>query len=108
MKRFNHNQAREHAHSLARDGIATLARAFNRFGTEDVPYRYTRAVQDRFFELGVEISRLIEHGDVEVNPAHELYRRTLAARSDEAFQSLLKTAIKRRRTRKPVFKGQSS
>lgn len=107
--RFSYAKGRAQAHAHASDGIAILARAFNRFDAEEVPYRYTRAVQDEFFRLSVQIAQLIEHGPLEPNPAHDLYRRAIEAKSDKTLQQVLQGAAKRRVKRAAaVFKGQSS
>lgn len=102
-------RSREAAHQIARDGVALLARAFNHLNADEVPYRYAKDVQARFFEIGIELARLIEHGDLEPNPAHALYRRAVAAKSDKTLQALLRKAGKgRKRPASAVFKGQSS
>lgn len=100
---------REQAHELARDGVAYLARAMNIYSAPETPFRYTQAVHEKMFALGVEIARLVEYGDIEPNPEHEVYRRALAARSDQTLQAVLRQASKgRKRRASAVFKGQSS
>lgn len=99
--RYSPVQARNQAHAHAADGIAMLARAFNRFDAEEVAYRYTSAVQDEFFRLSVQIAQLIEHGPLEPNPAHDLYRRAVEARSDKTLQAILIKAGNSRRLRRP-------
>lgn len=97
------------AHKLAAEGVALIARALNHCSRQEEQYRYTEAVQARFFDLGAEVARLVEHGDIEVNPAHELYRRAVQAKSDKTLQQVLQRAVKRRGKRGAAgFKGQSS
>lgn len=103
------DQYRQQSHELARDAVACLARAVNRFSTQEIPYRYSPDVHDKMLRLSVEIARLIEHGDIEPNPANALYKRAVAARSDKTLQTLLRQASKGRRGRSSsTFKGQSS
>lgn len=83
------DQYRQQSHELARDAVACLARAVNRFSSQEIPYRYTPDVHDKMLRLSVEIARLIEHGDIEPNPAHAMYRRAVAARNDKALQKML-------------------
>lgn len=103
------SRSRASAHALARDGVALLARAFNHLSADEVPYRYAKDVQARFYEIGIELARLIEHGDIESNPAHVLYRRAVAAKSDATLQAVIRKASKRRARRpRSVFSGQST
>lgn len=83
------DQYRQQSHELARDAVACLARAVNRFSNQEIPYRYTPEVHDKMQRLSVEIARLIEHGDIEPNPAHAMYRRAVAARNDKGLQKML-------------------
>lgn len=86
---------RAHARACARDGVATLARAFNHCARDDVAYRYTDAVQSRFVELTTELVGLVEHGAIESNPAHGLYLKALAARGDRALQVVIHKASRK-------------
>lgn len=106
---MNASDYRQQSHELARDAVACLARAVNCFSAQEIPYRYSPTVHAKVFELSVEIARLIEHGDIEQNPTHALYRRAVAARSDKTLQALIKQASRGRRSRASgAFKGQSS
>lgn len=108
---FQEQRSRETAHQVARDGVALLTRAFNHLDANEVPYRYAKDVQARFFEIGIELVRLIEHGAIEPNPAHVLYRRAIAAKSDATLQAVIRKASKRRPKNggsPMVFTGQSS
>lgn len=83
---------RADARACAQGGIAALARAFNHCGRDDVAYRYTDEVQSRFLDLAAELVRLVEHGDIEDNPAHGMYLQGQAARSDKALQAVIRRA----------------
>ncbi len=103
---MNADRYREQAHELARDGVAYLAKAMNLFSAPESPFRYSKDVHDKMFRLGVEIARLIEYGDIEPNPEHEVYRRALAAKRDKTLQAVLRQASKGRKMLAPsVVKG---
>lgn len=103
---FQEERSRESAHQIARDGVALLARAFNHLDANEVPYRYEKDVQARFFELGIELVRLIEHGAIEPNPAHVQYLQLQAARADASVQRVLQEAVCKVRHYEPMAKGQ--
>lgn len=92
--------SRADARPCAQAGIAALARAFNHCGRDDVEYRYSDAVQSRFHALAAELVGLVEHGAIEVNPAHALHLKARAARSDKTLQ-----AVMRRASRKTPIRG---
>jgi hypothetical protein len=112
QNQFSAERSRGEAHEAAAHGMGALARAFNHCENHMLPYRYADHVQAEFFELSVKIARLIEHGDIEPNPAHEQYRRAVAAKSDKRLQAVLRRASKRTpirgQSRPPIFKGQST
>jgi hypothetical protein len=84
--------SRDDARSHAKAGIASLARAFNHCGGDELAYRYTDEVQARFVELGAELVALIECGAIENNPGHARYLLGKAARENESLQSLIRKA----------------
>lgn len=92
--------SRADARACAQDGLAALARAFNHCGRDDVAYRYSAAVQSRFDALAVELVGLVEHGTIEVNPAHALHLKARAARTDKTLQAVI-----RRASRKTPIRG---
>lgn len=91
--------SRAEARACARDGIAALAYAFNHCGRDGVAYRYTDDVQSRFLDLAAELVQLVEHGDIEDNPAHGMYLQGQAARSDKALQAVIRRACNKTRIR---------
>lgn len=108
-EQFSAELCRGSAREAAEGGIGTLGRAFNHCDNASLPYRYANHVQAQFFELAVQIVRLIEHGDIEPNPEHVLYRRAIEAKSDKTLQAVLRQARKGRNGRTAaVFKGQSN
>jgi len=92
--------SRADARACAQGGIAALARAFNHCGRDDVAHRYTDAVQSRFLELAAELVGLVEHGAIESNPAHGLYLKARAARTDPALLALIRMASRKTPIRK--------
>jgi hypothetical protein len=88
-------KSRIEARGHAREGIASLALAFNHCGRNEVAHRYADAVQSQFLELAAELIRLIEYGDIETNPAHGLYLQAQGARSDKALQAVIRKASRK-------------
>lgn len=92
--------SRAEARSCAQCGLAALARAFNHCDRADVAHRYTDAVQSRFHALAVELVGLVEHGAIEVNPAHAQHLKARGARGDTTLQAVI-----RRASRKTPIRG---
>lgn len=87
--------SREDARACSKGGLANLARAFNHCDRVDVAYRYTDEVQSRFRKLAVELVWLLEHGAIEVNPAHAQHVKARAARNDKALQAVIRRASRK-------------
>lgn len=87
--------SRADARTCAQDGIAALARAFNHCDREDVAHRYADDVQARFFVLAAELVGLVEHGAIELNPAHTLHLKARDARSDKTLQAVIRKASRK-------------
>lgn len=92
--------SRADARASAQNGLAALARAFNHCDQADVAHRYADHVQARFFALATELVALVEHGTIEVNPAHALHLKARAARTDKTLQAVI-----RRASRKTPIRG---
>lgn len=92
------SEHRDYARKSAVAGIASLAHAFNACGNAETPYRYNRTVRERFIELAAELQELVEHGDIEDNPAHVALQ---AARGDRALQALIEASARAPRRRQP-------
>lgn len=92
--------SRADARASAQHGLAALARAFNHCDLAEVAHRYADDVQARFFALATELVALVEHGTIEVNPAHALHLKARAARGDKTLQAVI-----RRASRKTPIRG---
>ena len=93
--------SRADARACAQGGLAALARAFNHCDRADMAHRYANAVQSRFHALAVELVGLVEHGAIELNPAHAQHLKARAARGDKTLQAVIKRA-----SRKAPIRGQ--
>lgn len=83
-------EGRRYARAYASDGMAAFAQAFNHCDEDYHPHKYAPEVQERFWELGLELVALVESGRIEPNPNHRQYLRAQEAKQDKTLQAVLK------------------
>jgi hypothetical protein len=81
--------------------MAAFAQAFNHCDEDYHAHRYAPEVQERFFELALELVALVESGRIEHNPRHSQHLLAQAARTDAPLQALLKRASRKSPIRTP-------
>ena len=76
------NEARKYADSSMCHAVACMAHAFNACNNPELTYQYSKATQERFLEIAIELKGMINNDGIEMLTLKH-------AKSDSRFQKFL-------------------